>query len=86
MNYSEAQQKRILREMEKDLLALPAVDVATSCYEVLYSDGSYNMTVYYNALRRLKLALQHANIGDLLISTPRGQMDLTPLDTEKPFV
>lgn len=41
MNYSETQQKMILREIEKDLLAIVAVDMQTSGYEVIYSDGAY---------------------------------------------
>ena len=32
------------------------------------------MTVYYNALSRLKKALKKANLESLLISTQRGQM------------
>jgi len=36
--------------------------------------GNVEMTVYYNALRRLKDALKKAGISELLISTPRGQM------------
>ncbi len=36
--------------------------------------GSESMTVYYNALRRLKHALNKAGLASLLISTSRGQM------------
>ena len=36
--------------------------------------GNVEMTVYYNALRRLKRALEKENLSDLLISTTRGQM------------
>ncbi len=36
--------------------------------------GNYEMTVYYNALRRLKIFLKKHDISDLLISTQRGQM------------
>ena len=36
--------------------------------------GNDYMSVYYNALRRLKKKLQEERIDDLLISTPRGQM------------
>lgn len=36
--------------------------------------GNYEMTVYYNALRRLKKFLNKHGISDLLISTQRGQM------------
>ena len=32
------------------------------------------MTVYYNAIRRLKQSLKDENIEDLLISTKRGQL------------
>ena len=40
--------------------------------------SNYNMTVYYNALRRLKNALAREGVSDLLISTTRGQL----VDTE----
>lgn len=36
--------------------------------------GNVEMTVYYNALRRLKKILKEEDIEDLLISTTRGQM------------
>lgn len=36
--------------------------------------GNTEMTVYYNALRRLKNVLKKEQLEDLLISTPRGQM------------
>lgn len=36
--------------------------------------GNVEMTVYYNALRRLKNVLKKAGASDLLISTQRGQM------------
>ena len=36
--------------------------------------SNVNMTVYYNALRRLKEFLKEAELSDLLISTARGQM------------
>ena len=41
MNYQETEQKIILREIEKDLLAMVAVNLNTSAYEVIYSDGAY---------------------------------------------
>ena len=41
MNYDETIQKQIVREMERDLLAIVAVDVETDEYEVIYSDGAY---------------------------------------------
>ena len=37
------------------------------------------MTVYYNALHRLKKSLEREQIGALLISTTRGQMVDTSL-------
>lgn len=46
-------------------------------YCTLWEDRPYGnelMSVYYNALRRLKQALEKAGISDLLISTRRGQM------------
>lgn len=41
--------------------------------------GNVEMTVYYNALRRLKCALRDAGVPELLISTYRGQMINTAL-------
>ena len=46
-------------------------------YDTLWEGRSYsndNMSVFYNALRRLRLALKKAALEDLLISTPHGQM------------
>ena len=41
MNYDETQQKLILRNMDKELLALLAIDMATDDFEVIYSDGTW---------------------------------------------
>ena len=41
MNYTETQQKLILREMERDILAIVAIDLRGDEYEVIYSDGAY---------------------------------------------
>ena len=41
VNYDETSQKRILREMERDLLAIIAIDLETDEYEVIYSGGAY---------------------------------------------
>ena len=46
-------------------------------YSTVWEDrpyGNAQMTVYYNALRRLKLLLQQEGISDLLVSTKRGQL------------
>lgn len=46
-------------------------------YSTLWEDRPYSnvlMTVYYNALRRLKLFLKEEDIEGLLISTRRGQI------------
>ncbi len=46
-------------------------------YTTIWENRPYSnidMTVYYNALRRLKLALKKEKLEDLLISTQRGQM------------
>lgn len=51
-------------------------------YSTIWEDrpyGNVEMTVYYNALRRLKQLLKQENIEDLLISTKRGQMINTDL-------
>jgi two-component SAPR family response regulator len=46
-------------------------------YSTIWEDrpyGNVEMTVYYNALRRLKAFLKKEAISELLISTPRGQI------------
>lgn len=46
-------------------------------YETLWEDRPYSnaqMSVYYNALRRLKNVLQKEGLADLMISTANGQM------------
>lgn len=46
-------------------------------YTTIWENREYDnihMKVYYNALKRLKDALEKAEISDLLISTSRGQM------------
>lgn len=51
-------------------------------YQVIWEGRPYsnsNMTVYYNALRRLKDMLKEAGIEELLISTARGQMANTEM-------
>lgn len=51
-------------------------------YRTLWEDRDCtndSMTVYYNALHRLKTALTKAGISDLLLSTTRGQMADTAL-------
>lgn len=51
-------------------------------YSTIWENRPYSnekMTVYYNALRRLKSALCAADLQDLLISTVRGQMVNTNL-------
>ena len=62
MQYSETEQKRILREMEDELLALVAVDRRTEAFEVIYSDGTYrdyenrhHGTHFYEAWKRCGL-------------------------------
>lgn len=51
-------------------------------YTTIWEHRPYSnvkMTVYYNALRRLKRFLQQEEIADLLISTKRGQLVNTAL-------
>ena len=46
-------------------------------YSTIWEERPYSnekMTVYYNALRRLKRLLKEENLQDLLISTQRGQL------------
>lgn len=46
-------------------------------YSTIWEDrpyGNVEMTVYYNALRRLKFVLKEAKLENLLISTQRGQL------------
>lgn len=66
----------------KEILALVTVQQGKEIsneeiYSVIWEGRPYsnaNMTVYYNALRRLKKFLRDAEIENLLISTARGQM------------
>ncbi|MBQ8994862.1 MAG: winged helix-turn-helix domain-containing protein [Oscillospiraceae bacterium] len=55
-------------------------------YRTVWENRPYsnsNMTVYYNALRRLRDALEEFGIRDLLISTARGQMvDVSRFDCD----
>lgn len=51
-------------------------------YNTIWEDrpyGNVEMTVYYNALRRLKQALKNEGLENLLISTQRGQLVNTAL-------
>lgn len=51
-------------------------------YQTIWEGRPYsnkNMTVYYNALRRLRNQLKEAGLSDLLISTARGQMANTDM-------
>ncbi len=51
-------------------------------YSTVWEDrpyGNVEMTVYYNALRRLKQVLKQEHLEDLLISTQRGQLVNTAL-------
>ena len=51
-------------------------------YSTVWEDrpyGNVEMTVYYNALRRLKQVLKAEHLEDLLISTQRGQLVNTAL-------
>ena len=51
-------------------------------YSTIWEGRPYSnscMSVYYNALRRLKTALKAAGIADILVPTPRGQTVNTSL-------
>lgn len=51
-------------------------------YSTLWEDrpyGNIEMTVYYNALRKLKAVLKEAGLSELLLSTQRGQLVNTAL-------
>ena len=51
-------------------------------YSTIWENRPYsnaNMTVYYNALRRLKESLKTADVEDLIISTSSGQMANTEI-------
>ena len=41
MNYRETEQKLLLREMDKELLAMLVIDPETEEYEVIYTNGAY---------------------------------------------
>ena len=66
----------------KEILALIAIrrgkEISNEeIYSTVWENREYSnvsMKVYYNALSRLKRALAEAGAGDLLLSTPRGQM------------
>ena len=76
-----------LRGKAKEILALVVTrrgkEISNEqIYRTLWEDRAYsnqNMTVYYNALRRLKQTLAQEKLEDLLISTARGQMVNTAL-------
>ena len=76
-----------LRGKAKEILALVVTrrgrEISNEeIYRTIWEDRAYsneNMTVYYNALRRLKKALSEEGVSELLISTPRGQMANTSL-------
>ncbi len=66
----------------KELMALIATrrgkEISNeTLFSIVWEDRDYsnqNMTVYYNAVRRLKNALANSNASELLISTSHGQM------------
>ncbi len=66
----------------KEILALIAIrrgkEISNEkIYSTVWENREYNnvnMKVYYNALSRLKHALEEAGASELLLSTPRGQM------------
>ena len=76
-----------LRGKAKEILALLVTrrgkEVSNEeIYRTVWEDRAYSnkkMTVYYNALRRLKQALEREGLSDLLISSARGQMVNTGL-------
>ena len=76
-----------LRGKAKEILALIVTrrgkEISNEeIYRTIWEDRAYsneNMTVYYNALHRLKHALKQQNLEQLLISTSRGQMANTAL-------
>ena len=76
-----------LRGKAKEILALIVTKRGREIsneeiYRTIWEDRPYsnaNMTVYYNALHRLKIHLKDAGLGSLLLSTSRGQMVNTAL-------
>ena len=76
-----------LRGKAKEILALIVTrrgrEISNEeIYRTIWEERTYsnvNMTVYYNALRRLKQALANWDLQDLLVSTPRGQLVNTDL-------
>ena len=71
-----------LRGKAKEILALIVTrrgkEISNEeIFRTIWENRAYsnsNMTVYYNALRRLRSALAKAALDEILISTPRGQM------------
>lgn len=55
-------------------------------YSTIWEGRPYsnaNMSVYYNALRRLRMSLKEAGIENILVSTTRGQIiDTTQIDCD----
>ena len=81
------EQPVVIRGKAKEILALAVTrrgrEISNEeIYRTIWENRTYsnaNMTVYYNALRRLKQALAREGLGELLISTAHGQMVNTSL-------
>ncbi len=80
-----------LRGKAKEILAMIVVSRGKEIsneeiFRTIWENRPYsndNMTVYYNAVHRLKQTLKREDIEDLLISTPRGQMaDISKFDCD----
>ena len=81
MNYHETEQKMILREAERDILALLVVDPSSEEYEVIYSDEAYRR--FENRYRRCNFFTAWAEIGVNLIHEPDRARMLQELSKEQ---
>ena len=84
MNYHETEQKMILREAERDILALLVVDPSSEEYEVIYSDEAYRR--FENRYRRNNFFTAWAEIGVNLIHEPDRARMLQELSKERLLV
>ena len=80
MNYNETEQKRILREIENEILALVAINIDTEKYEVIYSDSSYRE--YHNRFRGEKFFEKWAEFGIPQIYPPDREKMLKEISRE----
>ncbi len=52
LGYQVEDQKRILHEMEDDLMALVAIDVQTDDFEVIYTNDAYRLRRFLTSMSK----------------------------------